>query len=271
MSQMITDLSLHALAEANEANWREGWRAMFERWDRGEVHSDSTMTWYRSDVAHPLMNGVLNCRFAPEEAADEVTRMIDRFRERNLDFWWWTYPTSAPADLGALLEGRGLVREADLPGMGVDLAILPAEVALPDGVTVERVTTPEGIAQWAEAYETGFPMAKLAVDAHVEIFTQVGLDSQDGWRHYVGLDRGRPVGSSSLYLGAGVAGLYYVSTVPAARGRGIGKAMVLTPLLEARAMGYRAGILQATEMGRPIYRKLGFQDCITYPQYRWRG
>lgn len=269
MTAILTDLSRHALALACEANWREGFLEMMERWERGEVHREPEVVWFRSDLAHPLLNSVLTCRFDEERVDEVIARVLERFRERSLPLWWWTLGSSRPADLGARLERAGLVREADLPGMGGDLARLPAEPPLPAGFAVERVGSEAALAQWAEAYERGFPMERAVAAAHVEIFAAVGFGPKSRWRHYVGLYEGRPVASSSVYLGAGVAGLYYVAVVPEARGRGIGTAMVVKPLREAYQSGYRAGILQTTTMGRPIYERLGFAEVALYPQYRW--
>ncbi len=53
-------------------------------------------------------------------------------------------------------------------------------------------------------------------------------------------------------------GIYYVATLPAARGRGIGRAVTLAPLLEARARGYRVAVQHSTEMGVFVYQRLGF-------------
>jgi len=70
-------------------------------------------------------------------------------------------------------------------------------------------------------------------------------------------------------LHAGVAGIFAVSTLPEARGRGIGTALTVAPLVDAREAGYRVGTLQASDMGYPIYRKLGFQDVCQYNLYIW--
>jgi ribosomal protein S18 acetylase RimI-like enzyme len=53
--------------------------------------------------------------------------------------------------------------------------------------------------------------------------------------------------------------MYCVATLPEARGKGIGAAVTLKPLQEARAAGYRVGVLQSSELGFNVYKKLGFR------------
>jgi predicted acetyltransferase len=57
-------------------------------------------------------------------------------------------------------------------------------------------------------------------------------------------------------VSAGLAGIYFVSAVEEARRQGIGGAIALAPLREAREMGYGVGVLGASEMGYPVYRNL---------------
>jgi predicted acetyltransferase len=68
-----------------------------------------------------------------------------------------------------------------------------------------------------------------------------------------------------------VAGIYCVATTPEARGKGIGAEMTLVPLLEARAMGYKIGILQSSKMGEGVYRRLGFGEYGRLASYVMAG
>ena len=86
---------------------------------------------------------------------------------------------------------------------------------------------------------------------------------------YLGWLDGEAVASSLLVPGAGVAGIYCVATLPAARRRGIGSALALRALLEGRARGYRAGVLAAEEAGVGLYRRLGLQEYCKIGCYLW--
>jgi predicted acetyltransferase len=63
------------------------------------------------------------------------------------------------------------------------------------------------------------------------------------------------------------AGIFAVATMPAARNQGIGGLMTVTALQEARQLGYRVGVLQASDMGYPVYKRIGFRDVCTYRLY----
>ena len=52
----------------------------------------------------------------------------------------------------------------------------------------------------------------------------------------------------------------YVATLPSARRRGFGAAITLAALLDGRNLGYRIGVLQSSDQGFPVYRRMGFVE-----------
>ena len=58
-----------------------------------------------------------------------------------------------------------------------------------------------------------------------------------------------------------------VATLPEARGQGLGAHVTAEPLRRAQALGYRVGVLQSSDAGHPVYRRLGFQDVGAVPLF----
>jgi len=203
-----------------------------------------------------LFNAVLRTNLDPANAERRIAETVDRFKSRRVPFFWRIRRTDKPSNLPILLEKAGLKRSEE-PGMAIDLDDLKAPKP-PPGFRLERAKGEDRL----EAYVRLLIPAYQAPLSMVEPFTRMILyaDLGDRFRHYIGHLDGRPVAASSVLLALGVAGLYNVATLPEARGRGIGAYMSSAPLLEAREDGYRVGVLQASDMGRPVYVGLGFRD-----------
>jgi GNAT superfamily N-acetyltransferase len=142
--------------------------------------------------------------------------------------------------------------------MAVDLRALNEDLPTPTGLRVQCVDEPESLRKWAHASIIGFELPEKNIAPWCDLFAGLGFDLP--LRNYLGILDGEPVATSELFLGAGVAGIYVVATVPEARRQGIGAALTLAPLLDARAMGFRIGILHASSMGLGVYLRLGFQE-----------
>ena len=85
----------------------------------------------------------------------------------------------------------------------------------------------------------------------------------------MGLADGTPVAVASLFLDAGIDGVYSVGTLPAARRRGYGAAVTLAALAHARDVGYRIASLWASAQGESVYRRLGFRPFGQIVLWRW--
>jgi len=113
-------------------------------------------------------------------------------------------------------------------------------------------------------------MPTSAAEAEIVAMARDDLGDAGAASYYLARLHGEPVATAALTLAAGVAGLFAVATIEAARGRGIGTAVTMAPLLDARARGYCVGVLQASEMGYPVYARMGFTEQFRYHLYHWK-
>jgi GNAT superfamily N-acetyltransferase len=84
----------------------------------------------------------------------------------------------------------------------------------------------------------------------------------------VGYAEGAPVTSGLAWRTGRVVGVYAIATIPAARHRGFGAAMTARIMTDGLASGCDTAVLQASELGRPIYERLGFTVDVSYVPYR---
>lgn len=252
-----------------EANTAEFLLAMGRAGD-GEERADERIQWVIGGSPIDYHNCVVRADLTPETADAEIDASLDRMRVHGVPGTWHVGPSMRPPDLGERLARHGFTYGGDDIGMAVDLDALPDRVEAPAGLTVARVEDAAALAAWTRTLGMGFGEGEREATWVGAVYARIGLGDDVPWRHYTGLLDGLPVATSSLFLGAGVAGLYFVFTVPEARGQGIGAALSLAPLLEARALGFHVGVLGASTMGYPVYRRLGFREHCRMALYEWR-
>lgn len=230
---------------------------MFEPAGFPDVHA------VHCSVPHPLFNSVCGATFPDDEVEARALAVVAAYVERGLPFLWWATPSGHAESLRPVLTGAGLAVE-DVPGMwrSCELALDPL---LPDGLSVDVAESAAELRTSIEVMTEGFAMPAdlvapllAVVDAMVGSFVQVTAHLE-----------GRPVGSGTVFFDGTTGGLYNIATLPGARGRGVGRAVTATLANIARERGCAETVLHASEAGRPLYDRLGYEAVCAVPQFVW--
>lgn len=178
---------------------------------------------------------------------------------------WHVGPSMRPDDLGARLVAAGFTSAGSEPGMAVRIPELIAPSVVP-GLEITRVEDDEALAVWEAALGRGFGEGEREARWVASVYRKLGYG--DPWRHYLGRIDGAAVATTTVFLGAGVAGVYFVMTVPEARRRGIGAAITYAALRDAGPVA-EYGVLGSSPAGRSVYTSLGFRELCTIALYEW--
>ena len=263
---VLADFSPASTAAAVEANLFSLFNYLTV-WPRIELRDDGNSRRTISHLPFPLFNSVVQTRLESHAADAAIDARIRECAARNVPMLWWTGPSTTPPDLGERLERRGFLLEPAI-GMAADIHQInaqPAEAA----VDVEPVRERGALATWSRILCDSFGAPPAFGDAFIDLATAAGLGPASPFRHFLGFVGGEPIATCSLFLGAGVAGIYNVGTLPEHRRRGFGAAVTRAAIADAAASGYRMAILHSSALGAAMYRALGFHDVCAIGQYVW--
>lgn len=266
MPELVEDTSSPALLTALESKMIAFWSA-YGRANGSTLESTPNLVWFYTGIQSALFNGVLSARLKPNGVKATVDRLQGKIDEQGAPALWWIGPQAKPENLGSLLQQHDLQPAGEVPGMAVDLALLDNQPEMIPNFTIQKTSDAQMQTLWARIAGVGTGFPDVATDAMARLEATLTDPQYKAQQRYIGSLNGTPVATSALVLDSGVAGIYAVTTIPEARGKGIGTLMTLLPLLEARQLGYGVGVLQASAMGYSIYIRIGFKDVCKYRLY----
>lgn len=271
-------------------NLYELFRAMANHLPDGKLIESEKLSRHLSFPTNPMFKGVWKTHLTSEEADAAIDEVIAWFNEQNAPFFfWWTGGTTTPNDLEERLAKRGMTSMAEQtqelakgilsteqgsPCMVAELSKMNEEVLTkaPEGFVIQEAENESHMYDFKKVFVETYAIPEWAGQAWVDATLKIGIGNTP-WRIFVGYLNGDPVATNMLFNGAGVASVYAVATIPSAQGKGIGAAITLKPLLEARDKdGYKYAVLFSTEMGVRVYERIGFrQTNLRINRYLWRN
>jgi len=271
MQNILSDFSDEKVVKrAIKENWKN-YHYCLGRSPSVELSIGRYLTWFITNMPDYFMNLVV-CTELPSAGIDELIEdALRHFRSLNVKRLSWLAEEGIPAiQLRKCLVAHGLTFDKSFAiEMAANLMTLPDNLPLPTGLKIIPVQDEDALLKWIHVISTSFGVPEEFESTWYDLFVEAVFDLP--FRCYLALLDGQPVGTSQLFLSAGVAGIYNVTCVPEARGQGIGAAITLAALLYARDIEYHIGILQASELGYRVYRRLGFQDFGQLSVYLWEN
>jgi GNAT superfamily N-acetyltransferase len=265
-----TDLSDRGLIEAIEADQVAA--RVLDPEIPVEAHLDADVAWAVAPMADPFRNVVVSARFAEHDADRRIAEIAAAYARGGTGFAWWVAPFDTPPDLGSRLARAGLTLEGTAPAMAADLAAVPLDEPPPPGLEIVPVTDGATLEEFLDVIAADW------LEWTGGERTPVQQRTLEAWRReiplrfaaepiplrWIGRVDGAVVATSRISIGAGVAGLYAISTLAGHRGRGYGRAMTIAALRAAHTIGLGIAVLQSSDLGYGVYRKLGFRELFTY-------
>jgi ribosomal protein S18 acetylase RimI-like enzyme len=209
---------------------------------------------------------ILRARFPASRADGLVGQIVSRLDARGAEAVWNVTPLAVP-ELPGILQRHGFLYLKDWKSMAIALTGPIPETAVPPGLEIRAVQSRDDLDSWARVMLAGFEFDDPASEAFGRFLLARGTADGVWHRHYLGLLDQKPVATAALFGGSEAAGIYWVTTLPDARGLGVATAMTVHLLREAAASGYRIATLNASEAGYPLYRRLGFAEDFTTAIY----
>ena len=234
-------------------------------WSRGGiVQEEAGVLLYATDSTFPLM---MNGAFRTDDSVDPdilVGRADDFFARRNRGYSLFVRD-GIDNDLGIAAGRLGLAEVVRHPEMICTrrLPVLP----LPDGVEIRRVVTADDAAHFVEVNASAYAVYGMRPETVYQAFSSVNRMLLPHVAAVVACVEGKPAAAALTLASHGIAGVYWVGTIEAYRGFELCQAVVRKVTNAGFDMGARLNSLQASVMGEPIYKKLGYETIFHYRIY----
>ena len=211
--------------------------------------------WERDGVLASIIpavpsRSVFNSVFYEDTASllDSLDDLAAAYDEAGVEAWTVWVPEE-DTEAAAGLERAGHLLDAKPRAMAMETS----ELLMPEPDSELVVRERDDMAELARLNEVayGYPAGDFSPVAAMEL---------DGLHvHFADLD-GETVGTVAIWDHGTDGILAWVATLPEARGRGVSSALTAEAVARARDRGMETTSLQATKLGYPVYRRVGYRD-----------
>ena len=245
----------------SDLNYAEAMRDLTRR-AGGAVLDEEELLFYAGPHPLPVLVNAVMCTGTKSAPDRTLARARDFFGGRGRGFSV-IVRAHADADLRAAAEAAGLSVFGEAPGMVLDHRLDAARA--PDGVELREVTTDADARSFAAVQGAAYATYGMPPDVTPLLLGRIEVLRAPHIATFLALVDGEAAAGAMVVVTHGVAGIYWVGTTPAARGRGLAELCTRAATNRGFDLGARMAALQASVMGEPIYARMGYVTVTRYP------
>ena len=148
-----------------------------------------------------------------------------------------------------MLKASGFEEKLTQIAMSMNLANVPDHV---EHLVIQKVTSKPMAKTWSQLFQDAFGY---------EISTDTVYKTMNSIEYFIGKHNGVPVGTAVLFVDPhGIAGIHSLGIIPSQRRKGYAEELLIHMMNIARIKGAAYATLQASDMGKGLYFKIGFQQ-----------
>jgi len=255
-----------------DANLRAAMRFFGDATGGGETCSlDGALAIY-SGLDYGVFNIALLADQPPQGIGgftERLARCARYFAPRTTRWSFWLCEDSL--DFSTRRRARSLLMERDLRPISQAPGMLAAALTPPVRPLPKIECVPVADQNTRQAFGA---LTSVSFDIPMGIAKSV-YEPERAWlgdyRGFVGLAGGRPVAIIAIVVTPDALGVYSLSTLPECRRLGYGEALLRAAVaLEQERTGIRRIVLQSTDAGYSLYRRLGFHEVAKFSVYLTR-
>jgi hypothetical protein len=247
-----------------ESNLYDFYRTV-SRFSKRTFYTDRHISWVNC-APSPWPCGIFDANLNTKDIKESIVSIKNQMVRGITPKVWMTGPSMHPSNLDEQLVKNGFVKQSELTGMALEFSHLKSDFERTPGLDIQIVTDEKNLRDWASVAAPGLfgDSDKNATSFQELMATVLPCDMVT---LFIGYLENRPVGSSTLFVSNGIAGVYHIATAAPFRKKGIGRSMALVPLLQARELGARFAVVQATKPVKGIFDLLGFTEYCTLSSF----
>lgn len=199
-----------------------------------------------------------------DEKGQEVFKKAEEFfKNRGIEYVAWVVENQTPIFEKTLLDnGKKLKRVEGSPGMAIYDRI--EKIKLDSEYRVEEIVYGKNHLDFVKITSLAFEKPMDVTEKMFSDKNTIETDSITGILIYRGKEA---VGGGITIISDGIAGIYWIGVVEEERGKGIGKYIVQETTNRGFDLGANAVMLQASKLGAPVYKNLGYKEILNYKLY----